>query len=184
MVYLHLTLTNFKGQCPGHEHLYCEYLENSGDWYDKYFCSQCIWNCLLAFDCCIYIWPWPILKTKVKVKFWYWIFHKRWQTEQILLLPTHIKSLIGFYVVRLYLYLTLTYSEWQGQGHSQFDYEIFDKTEPCCIRRISASTLLFIVWNDYGTARQFQFLYQLVAPGYRLGFSHFIGWSNYFQFET
>ena len=50
-----------------------------------------------------------------------WISHKRWQIEQILLLSTHVKSLIGFQMVCLHL--TLAHSKGQSQGRASFDCE-------------------------------------------------------------
>ena len=42
MVYLHLAMTNFKGQCQSHEHFYCEYIEKVGiDWTNVAIANSC-----------------------------------------------------------------------------------------------------------------------------------------------
>ena len=42
-----------------------------------------------------------------------------------------MKLPIGFRLV--YLYLILTHSRGESQGHSQFDCNKFNKTESCCV---------------------------------------------------
>ena len=51
---------------------------------------------------------------------------------QVLPLPIHRKSAIGFFRL-VYLNLTFAHYKCHGQGHSQLDCEICDKTESCGI---------------------------------------------------
>ena len=102
LVHLHLTLTHSKGQSQGHANFYCEYLVN-GDRLDRYCYCQYIGCCLLALDCCIYIWLWLILKVKVKVMQIWTVNISKTVTGQILLFGTHDVSLIGFWMIYLHL---------------------------------------------------------------------------------
>ena len=106
---------------------------------------------LLAFSWYIYIWPWPIVKVKVRsCKCCPSISHKWWQIGQILLLPIHRKSPIGFRLV--YLLLTLAYSKDQSQGHANFDCDYlingdrYDKHWYC---QYIESGLLAFDWHIY-----------------------------------
>ena len=63
---------------------------------------------------------------------------------QTLLLPIRRKSPIGFRLI--YLHLTLAHSKGQGHQHSQFDWKNNKKLSHVAFRRISATTLPFLVY--------------------------------------
>ena len=121
------------------------YLAN-GDIAHIYEISYWLSNGVFTFDLS------PFLRSKSRsCKFRLWLSRKRWQTEQILLYPVHMKSPTGIWLV--YLYLTLAHSNGQSQGHLHFNCEYLMLTsngqKKYCYCEYIRSCLLAFDWCIY-----------------------------------